>query len=1072
MRFNTGTSTRWEFGIAIGMWVSVAGCASDPDGHLGPGETGPIVLNGVDDTRDQYRAALQLETQLTSGSGGNGCTATLISSGRVLTAGHCVCRSHRPVVGPYPVSQPVISVIDASDCVTTPRSLYLVGDGGARIPYSGRITPHPRYQALLDSGNSFLAVRADLAFIDLDNPIDPSIIRPLDLSRSPPDPAVGMGEQVTFVGFGDNMCPGDRVSFLDRLHNYIIPRTTFGTRRIGTNLLDGTGSAYSVGTNSPYSNEYFLIRRRDMSPNSLAYVGDSGGPLIATVRGAPKQIGVASGANCGQSSTFTNTTIPDYYDWITRTCDGCSVTFLSPASGTQFAPRGTMHLGIRTAGLPSFLRIVATKGGRELPVVPNSAAPPGSYSQDITIPEAWGTGDDYAICVTSDIPAWSQCLPFRITVVPTTCGDTTSNPANCGSCGNQCAAPSHARATCASSRCGFACDAGYGDCDHNAANGCEVNLNTDRANCNTCGHACSGTLACVAGSCASMSTCTAPLTTCSGVCVNPVTDLANCGSCGNRCSTPAHGRATCASSTCGVSCDTNFANCDGSAANGCEVDLRSDRNNCGSCGRPCTGSSSCVAGACTTPSTTCSPPTTSCAGACVNLSNDASNCGGCGVTCSTRANAGSTCASSSCQFACYSGFADCDGNASNGCEANLSSSSAHCGSCGHGCPTGSACSAGSCTPTSTCSGSFTRCPSGFCNNLDSDTRNCGSCDNVCPTPDHGSATCINRVCGFRCGSNFGDCNGSASDGCEAYLVNDANNCGACGARCATGQTCSDSRCMDVSSGCGAGLTYCAGVCRDTRTDNTNCGTCGIICTGTRTCQAGTCTEPTMTCGTGLTLCSGRCVSTLSDPLHCGACGADCTSGGTLNQTCSAGRCVPVAPSCVGAGQMYCDGVCVDTYNDAAHCGACRFACASGWSCTSGRCVPRASSIVVRCVPPSGWRVLDAAWGLSASWHPNDSTDSDPGAAFEFRTNVSQGDWLLVTFRMQDSLGRERWSYDFSNDPGGSGAVGRPQCETTVTRDGVAMPLHYVANGSAGSLPCNYANLLVPTSTASAPAFCW
>jgi hypothetical protein len=46
------------------------------------------------------------------------------------------------------------------------------------------------------------------------------------------------------------------------------------------------------------------------------------------------------------------------------------------------------------------------------------------------------------------------------------------------------------------------CTVGRGECDGNAANGCEVDLRTNRAHCGACGRACAGTAACVDGVCA------------------------------------------------------------------------------------------------------------------------------------------------------------------------------------------------------------------------------------------------------------------------------------------------------------------------------------------------------------------------------------------------------------------------------------------------------------------------------------------------------------------------------------------------------------------------------------------
>ncbi len=60
-----------------------------------------------------------------------------------------------------------------------------------------------------------------------------------------------------------------------------------------------------------------------------------------------------------------------------------------------------------------------------------------------------------------------------------------------------CTAP-HASAGCAmDGACGiFACDRGYGDCNGDYADGCEVDLSADSANCGACGYSCGGEAPC------------------------------------------------------------------------------------------------------------------------------------------------------------------------------------------------------------------------------------------------------------------------------------------------------------------------------------------------------------------------------------------------------------------------------------------------------------------------------------------------------------------------------------------------------------------------------------------------
>ncbi len=73
-----------------------------------------------------------------------------------------------------------------------------------------------------------------------------------------------------------------------------------------------------------------------------------------------------------------------------------------------------------------------------------------------------------------------------------TCGtDLNTDPANCGSCGTTCPGD-HATATCESGQCKFACAQGFADCDQSSSNACETELAATPRHCGKCGHDCFG----------------------------------------------------------------------------------------------------------------------------------------------------------------------------------------------------------------------------------------------------------------------------------------------------------------------------------------------------------------------------------------------------------------------------------------------------------------------------------------------------------------------------------------------------------------------------------------------------
>jgi hypothetical protein len=68
-------------------------------------------------------------------------------------------------------------------------------------------------------------------------------------------------------------------------------------------------------------------------------------------------------------------------------------------------------------------------------------------------------------------PGWGDCDQSAANGCET---PVDTDTANCGACGNACAAPPHASAACTAGKCGMgACDSGFDDCDANPANGCE-----------------------------------------------------------------------------------------------------------------------------------------------------------------------------------------------------------------------------------------------------------------------------------------------------------------------------------------------------------------------------------------------------------------------------------------------------------------------------------------------------------------------------------------------------------------------------------------------------------------------
>ena len=175
--------------------------------------------------------------------------------------------------------------------------------------------------------------------------------------------------------------------------------------------------------------------------------------------------------------------------------------------------------------------------------------------------------------------------------------------------------------------------------------------------------------------------------------------------CASAC--PAHtgSTAACSGGQCVYTCDQGRLDCNGLPADGCEVDSSKDPKHCGTCDKACpatpNATAKCSLGHC---GQTCDLGWSDCLagsdGCETETGTDITHCGDCTTVCKSGPHATPQCTDGGCSLTCDGGFADCNGLADDGCEADTVNDPEHCGSCGISCK-GAKCVKGACECAST-----------------------------------------------------------------------------------------------------------------------------------------------------------------------------------------------------------------------------------------------------------------------------------------------------------------------------------------------------------------------------------
>ncbi len=261
--------------------------------------------------------------------------------------------------------------------------------------------------------------------------------------------------------------------------------------------------------------------------------------------------------------------------------------------------------------------------------------------------------------------------------------------------------------------------------------------------------------------------------------------------------------------------------------------------------------------------------------ACVKVADPNFGCGSASCLACNATNASAVACEGSdaglrCKPTCNAGFKNCNGDPSDGCEADLTLPSS-CGDCTRACDAGAPLCAtvadGGFECVATCPPGQTKCGN-QCVDLNTDPQNCKACGTACATAPNSIPVCSSGNCDLKCDLNAHACSGLT--GC--FPNNDAEHCGAACDNCIklapphTSPSCQTNQChFECNAGwgdCNGDLAKGAegdGCETDLWADSKNCGKCLNACgtitinlatpylIGSTSCCNGTCIPSTQAC---------------------------------------------------------------------------------------------------------------------------------------------------------------------------------------------------------------------------------